>query len=102
MAHPFASMRGRVVSDAVIHELTEAGLAGLEVDHRDHDEAAREHGRELAATLGLMVTGSSDYHGTGKLNALAENTTSLEVLDALMQQGTGSPLMGTGALPTRA
>ncbi|MBW8173819.1 PHP domain-containing protein [Ornithinimicrobium sp. Arc0846-15] len=102
MAHPFASLRGRVVSDAVIHELTEAGLAGLEADHRDHDEAARKHARQLAATLGLLVTGSSDYHGTGKLNALAENTSSLEVLEALMQQGTGSPLMGTGALPTRA
>ena len=29
----------------------------------------------LARSLGLLATGSSDYHGTGKLNRLGENTT---------------------------
>lgn len=100
MAHPFASMRGRVVSDTVIRELAQAGLGALEVEHRDHDQRARAHGHQLAATLNLPVTGSSDYHGAGKANRLAENTTTPEVLGDLMQQGTGTPLLGTGALPT--
>ena len=75
MAHPLAARRGRVVPDAVIAALAAAGLAGLEVDHRDHDPAEREHLRGLAAALGLLTTGASDYHGTGKLNRLGENLT---------------------------
>ena len=30
---------------------------------------------EIAQELNLVITGSSDYHGTGKLNSMAENTT---------------------------
>ena len=41
MAHPRAGRRGRVVSENVIAELAEAGLAGLEVDHPDHDAGDR-------------------------------------------------------------
>lgn len=88
MAHPFAGRRGRVVDDAVIRRMAGAGMAGLEVDHRDHDEAEREHGRRLAAELDLLVTGSSDYHGTGKLNRLGENTTAPDVLAAIEAQAT--------------
>jgi hypothetical protein len=29
----------------------------------------------IASDLDLVVTGSSDYHGTGKLNSLGENVT---------------------------
>ena len=31
--------------------------------------------RAIAHDLDLVVTGSSDYHGIGKLNSLGENTT---------------------------
>ena len=44
-AHPFGRGRGAGAGDAVIEEMAAAGLTALEVDHRDHDEAAREHGR---------------------------------------------------------
>jgi hypothetical protein len=60
--------------------MVEAGLAGLEVDHRDHSDAERSHLRDLASSLDLLITGSSDYHGTGKRNLLGENTTDPEVL----------------------
>ncbi|MGE9809103.1 PHP domain-containing protein [Janibacter sp. G56] len=83
MAHPFAGRRGRTVDDDVIAAMAAAGMTGLEVDHRDHDPAERAHGLGLARELGLVVTGSSDYHGTGKLNRLAENTTVPEALEAL-------------------
>ncbi len=87
MAHPGAGARGRVVSDDTIAALADAGLAGLEADHRDHDAATRAHLRDLASALGLFVTGSSDYHGAGKRNRLGENTTAPEVLEAIEGQG---------------
>ena len=83
MAHPFASKRGRVVDDSVIEAMAAAGLAGLEVHHRDHDPEQVRHGIELAASLDLFVTGSSDYHGVGKPNRLGENTTDHTVLQRI-------------------
>jgi 3',5'-nucleoside bisphosphate phosphatase len=90
-AHPAANRRGRTVGDDVIEAMAEAGLAGLEVDHRDHDAQERAHLRDLARALGLLVTGSSDYHGAGKPNVLGEHTTAPEVLRALLDQGSGVP-----------
>jgi len=90
MAHPLARLRGRVVGDEVIEAMADAGLAGLEVDHRDNDPQAREHLRALARRLGLLTTGASDYHGDGKPNRLGENTTAPEVLAEIMARGTGA------------
>lgn len=87
MAHPGAHMRGRIVSDAVIEELAAAGLAGLEVAHRDHEPAQRDRLSRLAASLGLLTTGSSDFHGTGKTNLLGENTTAREVFEEIERRG---------------
>ena len=66
---------------------SDAGLAGLEVDHRDHSPAQRLRLGALADRLGLLVTGSSDYHGAGKPNLLGENTTDRAVLDRIEEQG---------------
>jgi predicted metal-dependent phosphoesterase TrpH len=93
MAHPRAGRRGRLVSDAVIADLAAAGMAGLEVDHRDHDVQDRVALRAMAGELGLLPTGSSDYHGTGKLNELGEFTTAPEVLEALVALGTGTEVV---------
>ena len=78
-----ADGRGRVVPTSVIEEMARAGLVGLEVDHRDHAGSQRLRLAEIADRLGLVHTGSSDYHGTGKLNELGENTTSEEALASL-------------------
>jgi predicted metal-dependent phosphoesterase TrpH len=75
IAHPFASRRGEVISASTFQSLVAAGLNGIEVDHRDHTADERSQLREIALELDLVFTGSSDYHGTGKLNAMAENTT---------------------------
>ena len=93
MAHPLAALRGRTVSDRTIAELVVAGLAGLEVDHRDHLPAERAHLRDLAAELGLLTTGSSDYHGAGKPNALGENLTDPEVLALIEDAATGAAVV---------
>jgi predicted metal-dependent phosphoesterase TrpH len=93
MAHPFASKRGRVVDDGVIEAMVDAGMAGLEVHHRDHSREQVRHGLDLAASLDVFVTGSSDYHGVGKSNRLGENTTDVEVLQQIEQLATGTGVL---------
>ena len=46
--------------------------------------------RGLAADLGLLVTGSSDYHGSNKTTPIAACTTAPDQLEALLAAGTGS------------
>jgi predicted metal-dependent phosphoesterase TrpH len=76
IAHPFASRRGETLTPDSFEPLVSAGLNGIEVFHRDQSEDERKQLLEIAAALDLVVTGSSDYHGTGKMNQLGENTTS--------------------------
>lgn len=87
IAHVRASARGRIISDEAIGDLVAHGLAGIEVDHRDHTRADRDHLRALARELGVFTTGASDYHGSGKPNRLGENTTSPKVLAQIEEQG---------------
>ena len=42
------------------------GWMAIEVDHQDHDPDTRRRLRTLADSLGLLATGSSDYHGAGQ------------------------------------
>jgi 3',5'-nucleoside bisphosphate phosphatase len=89
-AHGLATKRGRVVGDDAIVAMTEAGLLGIEIDHPDHSEAERAHLRGLAADLGLITTGSSDYHGTNKTTPIGACTTDPAQFEALLAAGTGS------------
>lgn len=88
-AHPLAELRGKVVPDSAIVQLAEAGLAGVEVDHMDHDDTHRARLRGMAADLGLLVTGASDYHGTRKTCRLGEHTTAPEVYEQIVDLATG-------------
>jgi predicted metal-dependent phosphoesterase TrpH len=83
IAHPLASLRGRTVSIESFKSMVEAGLDGIEISHRDQSEDERELLREVVAQYGIIATGSSDYHGNGKLNELAEFTTKPEDFEAL-------------------
>ncbi len=82
-AHPRATKRGRVVPDELIVAMAGAGLFGLEADHEDHTPQQRAEVRELAGELGLIVTGSSDFHGSNKTVAIGANLTSPESLAAI-------------------
>ncbi len=80
VAHPWGrhdhGPDGGVMGEAGLARLQDAGLVGVEVDHQDHGPVARDALRAIARNLGLVVTGSSDYHGTGKLDhELGCNTT---------------------------
>ena len=83
IAHPFASHRGQILKPEDFSELVSAGLNGIEVDHRDQSPDERAMLRTIAHELDLVITGSSDYHGTGKLNSLAENHTHREQWEKL-------------------
>ena len=86
IAHPFASHRGQILKAEDFSELVAVGLNGIEVDHRDQNPDERAMLRSIAKELDLVVTGSSDYHGTGKLNSLAENHTHREQWEKLESQ----------------
>ncbi|MCW2778272.1 MAG: hypothetical protein JWN17_1997 [Frankiales bacterium] len=92
-AHPAANKRGRTVGDDVVREMAAAGLAGLEVDHVDHDDAGRAHLRELAAELGLLTTGSSDFHGENKTVQLGAETTAPEAFERIVALASGVPVL---------
>ncbi|MFE3497227.1 PHP domain-containing protein [Streptomyces sp. NPDC059175] len=101
-AHPAAVKRGRTVPETAIAELAASGLDGIEVDHMDHDEPTRARLRGLAGELGLLATGSSDYHGSRKTCRLGQFTTDPEVYGEITRRATGAfPVPGTGGAPRR-
>ena len=75
IAHAFSSLRGQVLSAEDFSPLKNAGLNAIEVNHRDHGNEERSALARIARELDLVITGASDYHGTGKLNSLGENFT---------------------------
>ncbi|HWI44252.1 MAG TPA: PHP domain-containing protein [Nocardioides sp.] len=102
VAHPWGRGSQEVLDDAAFAALAEAGLFGIEVDHLDHDARKRGRLREIAGRLGLVVTGSSDHHGTGKLgHDLGCETTAPAHLDRILERAAdlGSPtdLVGRAA-----
>jgi hypothetical protein len=101
-AHPFAARRGVIVSPATIEALAAAGLDGVEVDHPDHSSAERNALRGLAGDLGLLVTGASDFHGSGRPHRLGSHTTSTGTYAALVGRARGQPVRGPGAVGARS
>jgi hypothetical protein len=89
-AHPFATQRGEIVGPDVIASMADAGLAGVEVDHPDHSPPERARLRALADTLGLLVTGSSDFHGGSKPQRLGAETTSWKTYEELVSRASGA------------
>jgi predicted metal-dependent phosphoesterase TrpH len=82
LAHPRSP--GYEIPDAVIAELAEAGLCGIEVFHFDHDEAERMRLAALARSLDLIATGGSDDHGSFNGRGLGADVTPAEEYDRLL------------------
>ena len=61
-----------------------------EEDKQAAEREEREHLRGLADELGLIMTGSSDYHGTNKTTPIGACTTEPDQFEALLAAGTGS------------
>jgi hypothetical protein len=87
IAHPWSRGSNKVLTASVFPTLKEAGLAGIEVDHNDHDAETRAKLRQIARSHDFVQTGSSDYHGTGKINFdLGCNTTPREEYERLLER----------------
>jgi predicted metal-dependent phosphoesterase TrpH len=94
MAHPLIDFppgaKREDLPRAHFEALIEAGLQGLEVDHRAVPSLAKSWLRDLALKHNLIVTGSSDYHGVGgKDNLLGENSTDPKMLERIIDQASG-------------
>ena len=87
VAHPWGRTDPSALQEEGLARLQQLGLAGVEVDHQDHAPRRREELRAIAGNLGLLVTGSSDYHGTGKKDHdLGCNTTAPDQLELLLER----------------
>ncbi|MGI6877994.1 PHP domain-containing protein [Microbacterium sp. gxy059] len=92
IAHPAG--RG-MMPDSEIARLVDAGLGGFELAHRENDERGVRHLARVVARRDLIVTGSSDYHGSGKPNRIGENTTAPEMVARIVSAARGSaPVVG--------
>lgn len=65
-AHPGVTER-----DELIRPLVDHGLDAIEAYHSDHDPADVVEYRGLAARLGVLVSGGSDFHGDDPASAKA-------------------------------
>jgi predicted metal-dependent phosphoesterase TrpH len=86
VAHAWARSSRAVMTPEIFSDLVDLGLDGIEVNHVDHDAEARRELAGIANELGLVITGSSDYHGTGKSSDfhLGANTTDPEQFEKLL------------------
>jgi 3',5'-nucleoside bisphosphate phosphatase len=66
VAHPYTIDRNAATYPPLFAELRGLGLSGLEAYYPEHPAELRTHLADLATDLGLVPTGGSDYHGTGK------------------------------------
>jgi len=86
LAHPGTQSRDAWIPDEVIAGLAEAGLAGVEVAHSDHNPAERNRLAGLAHDLGLIRTGGSDDHGSLSGHRLGSETTEPAEFERLLAQ----------------
>ncbi|MBE1534339.1 PHP domain-containing protein [Actinomadura algeriensis] len=89
LAHPRARRAGYVFPDELIERLAAAGLTGVEADHPNHVPDDRAHLRDLAAALGLVVTGSSDDHGAPTGDRIGAETTAPAAYEAVLDAARG-------------
>jgi 3',5'-nucleoside bisphosphate phosphatase len=101
LAHPLSGGRRHALADPTngsalrdqLVNLMDHGLAGLELHHRENAAALVPAVADMATRLGLIVTGSSDYHGPKKPNQLGENLTAEDQYERIVSTGTGSSLI---------
>lgn len=98
IAHPLSrlgddSNAAQFFPEEHFEQMVEAGLLGLETSHIEVSPAMREVLEKFAAKHNLILTGSSDYHGSGgkkKDNVLGVRTTTPEMLERILAAGTGT------------
>src|ERR671934_153942 len=81
-AHP-----GLADRDALIPELIDAGLLGIEAIYAEHSATQTAHYKDLCRAHGLVATGGSDYHGerSGRTNPLGHPPVPMSVYEELRE-----------------
>jgi predicted metal-dependent phosphoesterase TrpH len=104
LAHPLSGGRRFALDQAhdedglarQLAELAGWGLAGVEIHHRENAPAYLETLVTVTKKLGLIHTGSSDYHGNKKPNRLGENLTDQEQCQKILDLATGHSWLPPG------
>jgi predicted metal-dependent phosphoesterase TrpH len=86
LAHPGMWKGQGSVPDELIEQMAAGGMAGLEVDHPDHDPKQRAKYRAAADRLGLIPTGASDCHGERYGTRLGCDRTSPDLVQELRRR----------------
>lgn len=76
-------------AEALIKDLMNYGLRGIEAYHRKHSPATIEYFSSMAEELGLIVTGGSDFHAPNMMNGqimLGKNFVPDWVYDKLIEE----------------
>jgi hypothetical protein len=83
LAHP-----GLADRDAMIPELVEAGLMGIEAWYAEHSAQQTSNYLELCRRHGLVATGGSDYHGpqSGRANPPGTPAVAMAVWEQLQER----------------
>ncbi len=100
IAHPWGRGSRLVLDQETLADLVSAGLVGLEVDHQDHSADDRAALRQHADDLGLVRTGSSDFHGAGKVDhELGVNVTAPDQYAELLARAAANARASTRDVP---
>ena len=91
-AHPYAARRGATVGPEDIATLADVGLTGVEAEHPDHYPSEADELRRLGTELGLIVTGSSDFHGAGRSQGLGAALTGPDEYERLIAAASSRPV----------
>lgn len=90
LAHPQSLTRNRDELVKIIRDMSEKGLGGIEAFNTMGFDGDESFLKGLASSLGLAVTGGSDYHGTEEGLCMGKGRGNLyvsdEILEALYQK----------------
>ena len=85
IAHPYDID----IAEKLIKELMNCGLRGIEAYHRKHSPAIVEYFSSMAESLGLIVTGGSDFHAPNIMNGqiiLGKNFVPEWIYDVMLKE----------------
>ena len=69
LAHPLTLDPGLKAIPGLLQELQQLGLQGVEVYYPTHSSQTVRKLKKMAAELGLLITGGSDFHGNNRSKA---------------------------------
>jgi hypothetical protein len=85
LAHPQSMSRNREELAKIIREMSQQGLGGIEAFSTMGFDGDEGFLRQLAYSLGLAVTGGSDFHGTEEGLVMGKGRGNLHITTAILE-----------------